>query len=325
MDKSRKNKIHKTQENWEEWRNPNEKKNTEQEKLEHSKPDKKSPITKLKIKLKQPTLKEDFNKTPTQVNPSTSPPPLKNTIEPAPKPVNNSPNPGIQSSNPKAITQQDNSNNKPIGNNPTRQEKTRIGTNKVEEITKAFTNKIKQQKKLEEIEKIKKEKTTKKVHNKNEKEPQKTKITSFFHTKITETERETEQQDSTIQKTRITPIKTNTPNKIKITSTRINNKKKNQKQEEINAKKARGYWLKLAEENKKSKDESTVIAAQDQVHCNLAIRGPSTLNNTDGRILEHSIPSNPARITKNCGKNNESEITLGTDNRIWDRGIKSLR
>ena len=197
----------------------------------------------------------------------------------------------------------------------------------MEEITKAFTNKTEQQKELEVIEKIKKEKTAKKVHKKKlEKEPQKTKITSFFHTKITETERETEQQDSTIQKTRITPIKTNTPNKIKITSTRINNKKKNQKQEELkNAKKARGYWLKLAEENKKSKDESTVIAAQDQVHCNLAIRGPSTLNNTDGRILEHSIPSNPARITKNCGKNNESEITLGTDNRIWDRGIKSLR
>ena len=89
--------------------------------------------------------------------------------------------------------------------------------------------------------------------------------------------------------------------------------------------KSRGYWLELAEENKKSKDESTVITAQNQVHCNLAIRLSSTLIHTDGRILENSIPSNPVRITKSSNKNNESEITLGANIRIWDRGIKSWR
>ena len=101
LTKPRTNKIHKTQENWEEWRKPNEKKNTEQEQLEHSKPDKTSPITKLKIKLKQLTLKEAFNKTPTQAYPSTPPPPPKT---PQNQLQNQIITPRIQSSNPKAIT-----------------------------------------------------------------------------------------------------------------------------------------------------------------------------------------------------------------------------
>ena len=125
--------------------------------------------------------------------------------------------------------------------------------------------------------------------------------------------KETKQDNTprkTIQQTN-KPRKTLTPRK---TSTR-----KLKKQEEMKTiKQARGFWLKLAEEQRKIKQEeenskkATVHDDKQQVYCKNERKNPSTLVSEFGRQnLEHSnsnsIPTNPTEISAQHNRKSEMQ------------------